>query len=254
MTEKKYIGYSVDDLIEDPEFVSIVRDTNRKEEWEQFLQLHHESKKIFLEAREIILLFGTNDGTLSSEKKFRLWKNISNYNTELHRKYKINKIKIFAKVAASILLIVSLGGLFYLNFNRSVREYQVSESQRQIKPETPLLVLSNGNQVQLEKDEPNITVLKNQNAIQIDNDRIVSNQPVTDETTKETKFNEIIVPFGKKSQLVLSDGTRVWLNAGSQFAFPQEFEGKKREVFLDGEGYFEVAENKSHPFVITTNG
>jgi ferric-dicitrate binding protein FerR (iron transport regulator) len=50
----------------------------------------------------------------------------------------------------------------------------------------------------------------------------------------------------------LADGTKVWLNAGSHFAFPQEFDEQKREVFLEGEAYFEVAKNKNKPFIVST--
>ena len=66
-------------------------------------------------------------------------------------------------------------------------------------------------------------------------------------------MNEVIVPYGKRPQLVLEDGTKVWLNAGSRLAFPQKFDGKKRTVFLEGEGYFEVAKNTSQPFMVHTS-
>ncbi|MCK7535429.1 MAG: FecR family protein [Marinilabiliales bacterium] len=53
-------------------------------------------------------------------------------------------------------------------------------------------------------------------------------------------YNEMIVPIGQRSQIVLSDGTTVWVNAGSKFRFPSQFSGNKREVWLDGEGLFDV--------------
>ena len=65
-------------------------------------------------------------------------------------------------------------------------------------------------------------------------------------------MNELVVPYGKKSQLTLEDGTKVWLNAGSRMEFPTKFKGDKREVFLLGEGYFEVVHNKKLPFYVNT--
>ena len=56
--------------------------------------------------------------------------------------------------------------------------------------------------------------------------------------------------FRSKSQLVLADGTKVWLNAGSRMAFPSEFTGTQRTVFLEGEAYFEVAHIDAQPFVV----
>jgi len=51
----------------------------------------------------------------------------------------------------------------------------------------------------------------------------------------------------------LSDGTQVHLNAGSKLVFPAEFEGKTREVYLKGEGYFDVAKNPAKPFIVKTD-
>ncbi|MCR9227184.1 MAG: DUF4974 domain-containing protein [Flavobacteriaceae bacterium] len=67
-------------------------------------------------------------------------------------------------------------------------------------------------------------------------------------------FNEVIVPSGKTFQIVLADGTLVHLNAGSHFRFPVGFHPSKgREVYLSGEGYFEVAKDDSSPFVVQAN-
>jgi transmembrane sensor len=58
---------------------------------------------------------------------------------------------------------------------------------------------------------------------------------------------------GKKQEVVLSDGTKVHLNAGSIFKAPKVFSGTKREVYLEGEAFFEVAKNDKMPFVIISN-
>lgn len=57
---------------------------------------------------------------------------------------------------------------------------------------------------------------------------------------------------GERRQVVLADGTGVWLNAGSQLRASKTFDGDKREVFLSGEGYFEVTRNPDKPFIIHT--
>jgi ferric-dicitrate binding protein FerR (iron transport regulator) len=58
---------------------------------------------------------------------------------------------------------------------------------------------------------------------------------------------------GERAGVTFSDGTKIILNADSKLEFPKEFEANRREVYLDGEAYFEVAENKDRPFVIKTN-
>ena len=252
MTENKYISYSVEDLLHDQEFVSFVKSRNTSEDWAQFLQSHPESRNNIIQARKIIQLFQTNEGTLAEDRKYKLWKNIRKYNDEFSKNPKRFKLITFTKVAASILILFSLGGLIYQHFNSIENRYQFSELRNNLQIDNPLLVLSNGKTVELKKTESKIEVLKGQDAIQINNDRIVDNQTLTDKTIIEAKFNEVIIPFGKKSKLILEDGTTVWLNAGSRFAFPQKFNGNKREVILDGEAYFEVAKNVRKPFLIST--
>lgn len=68
-----------------------------------------------------------------------------------------------------------------------------------------------------------------------------------------TGYNIISIPRGGKYELVLSDGSRVWLNSASSLKFPTSFNGKVRHVILTGEGYFEVAKNASMPFQVTVN-
>lgn len=65
-------------------------------------------------------------------------------------------------------------------------------------------------------------------------------------------LNEIIVPKGEKAQVILSDGTKVYLNAGTYFKYPAIFSKEKREVILTGEAFFDVAKDKSNPFIIET--
>ncbi|MCC8408212.1 FecR domain-containing protein [Mucilaginibacter sp. UR6-1] len=67
-------------------------------------------------------------------------------------------------------------------------------------------------------------------------------------------IQQIDVPYGKTKQITLADGTRVKLNAGSHFSYPIKFQGAKREVQLDGEGFFEVAKNAHKPFYVHTGG
>ena len=63
-------------------------------------------------------------------------------------------------------------------------------------------------------------------------------------------YNEIHIPLGSKSRITLSDGTKVWLNAGSTLKYPGKFSDKKREIYLEGEAYFDVTQEENRPFYV----
>ena len=65
-------------------------------------------------------------------------------------------------------------------------------------------------------------------------------------------YNVLTVPHGNTFKLILSDSTTVYLNAGSSLRYPVKFiPGQNRQVFLNGEGYFDVHKDKNHPFIVT---
>lgn len=67
---------------------------------------------------------------------------------------------------------------------------------------------------------------------------------------EELSHHKLIVPRGGEFQIVLADGTKVWVNAESQLKYPEVFSGKFREVYLEGEAYFEVAKKPEQPFIV----
>lgn len=75
------------------------------------------------------------------------------------------------------------------------------------------------------------------------------NQGVEGDISMQT----VHVPAGQNAQLTLADGSKVWLNAGSTLNFPTRFVKEKRQVTLEGEGFFEVKANKEKPFIVSTS-
>ena len=72
-------------------------------------------------------------------------------------------------------------------------------------------------------------------------------------TTHHELQHQIHVPTGQHVEIMLADGSKVWLNSDSTLTFPSKFNGKKRMVELDGEGFFEVKSDKEHPFIVSTS-
>jgi len=75
-----------------------------------------------------------------------------------------------------------------------------------------------------------------------------------DEFQEHAVYQEIKASYGTQTKVILADGTNVWLNSGSTLRFPSSFKNSsERNVEINGEGYFEVTENKLKPFVVKTS-
>lgn len=70
------------------------------------------------------------------------------------------------------------------------------------------------------------------------------------DTGLSSRYNVIEVPNGERSLISLYDGTKVWLNSGTTFRYPVTFSRNSREVFVEGEAYFDVAKDPEHPFIV----
>lgn len=149
----------------------------------------------------------------------------------------------FLKYAA--ILIVALGlGIGIWNHNQPITEQLPQE-------DTITLQLDNGEVKVISTDALQTLVnskggiLGKQNGGQLD-------YSVSSET-EELAYNTLKVPYGKRFTIVLSDSTKVYLNAGSSLKYPVKFlDGQNRQVFLTGEGFFDVHKDKKHPFIVTS--
>jgi len=82
--------------------------------------------------------------------------------------------------------------------------------------------------------------------------QIVYQDASTGKTVEAPQYNTLNNPYGSRVvDVTLSDGSRVWLNAGSSLTYPVSFTGSERKVAVNGEAYFEVAHNASKPFYVT---
>ena len=76
---------------------------------------------------------------------------------------------------------------------------------------------------------------------------------VSKSKSADVAFNEITVPYGSRISIVLNDSSRVWVNSGSRISYPSNFAGDKREVYLEGEAFFDIQKDPSQPFYVKTS-
>lgn len=252
MTFKKFTDFTFEELINSQEFISTIQNISSESEWIKFLEFNDESKEVIIQARKFILLFEIKEIHLDADKKHELWLKIRDFKSTNDIAVKKIYLRTVLKIAASVLVILSLSGILYYSLNNSETPFSFTETVNNTDSGNSILLITNGDKIEVQKEESKITMLGNQEGIQVNDDTIRSNNLNNTLSDKEQPLNELIVPYGKKTMLTLIDGTKVWLNAGSKFAFPQKFTGKKRIVFLDGEGYFEVAKNEKQPFIVSS--
>jgi transmembrane sensor len=75
-----------------------------------------------------------------------------------------------------------------------------------------------------------------------------------DVSSNEKEYYTIEAPRGAKSFLTLADGTKIWLNAGSKISYQRNYNQENRNIFLEGEAFFEVAKNERVPFYVHSSG
>jgi hypothetical protein len=158
---------------------------------------------------------------------------------------RIRKIR-FMQVAAVFLMLTGLGILILLfpEKKAGIEEFAAGTA---VDFNSSRLILSDGSEVNISGDLAAISYSADGSSVGID-DTTRIRQDVGSEV-----YNQMIVPYGKNLNLTLADGSKVWLHSGSRLVYPPAFRGKSREVFLEGEGYFEVTPDQEKPFYVKTS-
>lgn len=237
------------DFLQNPDFISwrLTGDPLLAIFWENYLKENPHLKDDFELAVHKFSRIKINNETFSLPEQEELLERIHvSVKAGLKKKKTLRFVKYMA--AACILTGVAVFGFIYnqtpdneipfLSENLIVGESLVAED------------------IHLIVDEE-LTSFSNDVHVNVDN----SGQVVVAEAGSEkqkvieagrARMNKLVVPYGKRSQLELADGTRVWINSGSVLEFPSAFDGNERVISLMGEVYIEVAPDVDRPFLVNT--
>ena len=156
---------------------------------------------------------------------------------------------------AAAVVIFAVGLSFYMLNSSSPKE----ESRPLIQPGTQQaqLTLPDGSVIDVDKKEVNVVVdgiqVKYKEGVLSYQSTVTTQHEEKNVEEQSAKSNALVIPRGGENTVILADGTTVHLNAGSKLTYPVRFVGKRRLVALEGEAYFDVAEDENHPFVVQTH-
>lgn len=230
-------------------FLEILEKYNRGEASEHEIDMLEAYYELF-EAKENVL------EKMDAHEKARLKLQISSMLIErMHAQPTSNKrFKLNAKwlAAAAILLVVFSFALMLFNGEKTkVAATDNIQAALVIKPGSnqATLTLSDGSSIGLNDSDKGLIVEDKGLKVLKSADGQVTYEA---EDHSIPSINTIATPRGGQYQLILEDGTQVWLNAASSIKFPTRFSGNERLVEVTGEVYFEVARNTKQPFIVRT--
>lgn len=194
--------------------------------------------------RNLINYFKMQNETPSQEEMAEIWGKIKEGIEKKKQRKKKKYILVTLASAAAFVGCIWVGVEWYsLNDKPDISVVAAQMSNETIEGEDIRLIVSQEEVLHVKKGA---TVAYSQDGIvSVDKEKVAKN-------TTEDLYDQIIVPKGKYTRLILADGSSLHINAGTKVIYPKHFEKKKREIFVDGEIFIDVKRDESAPFIVKT--
>ncbi|WP_108868262.1 FecR family protein [Aquimarina aquimarini] len=176
-------------------------------------------------------------------------------NTIKARGKKKNNVRRLYKYAAVFIVLLSVGYFMKEGFfmrKRIVEPSIVRLVDKELTNKKVEIRLADGSVKKIESHQDKEITNGLGDIVAVKNGDIIDFSLNKNSNTVELVYNEVSIPNGETFKIKLSDGTLVWLNAGSKLRFPQRFieTSHQRLVYLEGEAFFDVTKNKNKPFIV----
>ncbi len=226
-------------------YIKGIASQKEMEEVQRWMNASHENEKTFnlLKARYITSTFQETAGLANTNKSYNAYRtNIEKRSRNTQKSIRLKTLKY----AAVLTVLLSTAYLFKSEFFNKTSD-NIPEGAIVLELENgDTRVIVEGNSAQLVDSEGNTIGEQNGNKLEYNGN---------DLKLEKLTYNTLTVPYGKRFDIILSDNTRVTLNAGTSLRYPVKFiKGHKREVFITGEAFFDVTKDEAHPFIVNTKG
>ena len=165
----------------------------------------------------------------------------------IHRK----RLLIHWMEVAAVVALFIVGGAWYLSdFLSDNAVTRTTVSQIEPGSKKAILYLGENRQVELGEEQQDSLFYENTTLKQEGNTLVYSGK---NQNSEIEEYNRLVTPRGGEYSVILSDGTKVWLNAESELKYPVHFNGEERRVYLKGEAYFDVAKRNGQKFIVCSD-
>ena len=248
MTEQeKYTTYSFEDFLQDDFFrESIKRPTEETVAfWNNFLENYPEQSDKYHAVRRFFEDLTRTQ--ISEQEGAEMWTGILNKYKLVRERTRIKRIAYYSMAVAASIAVLLVARIFFVSQDvRSVR----NDIMAFVDSRTD--AVNNSGEVQLLLSEQKTIALKEkESVITYDSTGIHANSEKISKNEIDL-FNQLTVPYAKSSVLTLHDGTKIWVNADTKLVYPVEFEKDKREIYVNGEIFLDVAHDAQRPFIVRT--
>lgn len=256
---RKDTPYTFTDLLEDDDFISFVNHPSKEgyAYWNNLIRRGKVDRDDYKLATHYIKKLAEANPIFTEDDIKDMWLNIKIENKKKDR----NKHKRFYLFLTHIAIagIFIIGAFLFLQYQKT-ENTPVTIAENNIGIENVAKPELTGNDIQIVlSNNDRITVAENHSEIKYNeqgeaeiNSQAIEKSTQQENTEKKNTFNQVIIPKGKFSSLILSDGTKLWLNAASRVVYPPVFDQEKREIYIEGEAYIDVVPNKNQPFIVKT--
>ena len=250
-SKKEYLSYRFEDFIQDDYFISTILypDDESQGFWDEYVSEDNSNMEDFLSAREYLKSLNNTNSQLSDREIDELWGRISS-KTKIPKRKPMYRywIAVAGVAAACVMFLLKIAvpreGPDVALQQDDILAFVMKNTESLEKSTEIQLVLSDEKTIDIKEDHP---------AISYGAEGIATISEKTVVETNTSSYNQLIVPHGKRSVLTLSDSSKIWLNAGTRIVYPVVFQNDRREIYVEGEVFLQVAADARRAFFVKTH-